>query len=50
MTNANATLISAAPDMLIALEAVVKAGMIGRDVARAQDLARKVIAKAKGGQ
>jgi hypothetical protein len=45
----NAHLISAAPCMLIALEAVVKAGMIGSDVARAQDLARAAIAKAKGG-
>lgn len=45
---ANAHLIAAAPEMLAALEAIVKAGMVGRDVAIAQDLARKVIAKAKG--
>lgn len=46
---ANACLIAACPEMLEALQAVVKAGMIGSEVAKAQDLARKVIAKATGG-
>lgn len=47
---ANARLIAAAPDLLEACIAVVKAGMIGRDVALAQDKARKAIVKATGGQ